>query len=200
MTMNTYEILAVVFSLLCVLLTIKENIWQWLFGIIGVIFYFIVFYQAKLYANMWLQIVFEVLQIYGWYQWLHGGKDNGELEISRSPAKVNLLLLLIGLMGTASLTYYFKIYTDNPMPLADTTATVLSLLAQWMLAKKYLENWLVWIAVNVITIIIGVARELYLTAGLYVLLFILAILGWNEWLKTYKTLRALSMQTSAGKV
>ena len=198
--MNTWEILAVVFSLICVLLTIKENIWQWLFGIIGVLFYFIVFYQAKLYANMWLQIVFEVLQIYGWYQWLHGGKDKGELEISRSPAKVNLLLLLIGLVGTASLTYYFKIYTDNPMPLADTAATVLSLLAQWMLAKKYLENWLVWIAVNVITIIIGVARELYLTAGLYVLLFILAILGWNEWLKTYKTLPALSMQTSAGKV
>jgi nicotinamide mononucleotide transporter len=198
--MNTWEILAVIFSLICVLLTIKENIWQWLFGIIGVLFYFIVFYQAKLYANMWLQIVFEVLQIYGWYQWLHGGKDNGELEISRSPAKVNLLLLLIGLVGTASLTYYFQIYTDNPMPLADTAATVLSLLAQWMLAKKYLENWLVWIAVNVITIILGVARELYLTAGLYVLLFILAILGWNEWLKTYRTLRALSMQTSAGKV
>lgn len=198
--MNTWEILAAIFTLTCVLLTIKEHIWQWLFGIIGVIFYFIVYYQAKLYANMWLQIVFEVLQIYGWYQWLYGGKDRGELEISRSPAKVNLLLLIIALAGTAGLTFYFIKKTENPMPLADSSSTVLSLIAQWMVAKKYLENWLVWLVVNVITVYMGIMQKFYMTAGLYVLLFILAILGWNEWLKTYKTLRALSLQTSAGKV
>ena len=193
--MNTYEILAVVFSLLCVLLTIKENIWQWLFGIIGVIFYFIVFYQAKLYANMWLQIVFIILQIYGWYEWLYGGKDKSELKISRSPAKINFLLLLIAISGTAVLAFYFATRTDNPMPIADSAATILSLVAQWMLAKKYLENWLIWIVVNVITIVIGVMQKLYLTAGLYVLFFVLAILGYMEWLKSYKVKTDLSMAT-----
>ncbi len=181
--MNTYEIFAVVFSLICVLLTIKENIWQWLFGIVGVLFYFIVFYRAKLYANMWLQVMFVILQLYGWYTWLYGGKDDNALLISRSPATINLLLVLLAVTGIAALTYYFKTQTDNPMPLADASATALSLIAQWMLAEKYLENWLVWIAVNLIIIIIGVARKLYLTAGLYILFFVLAILGFIEWLK-----------------
>lgn len=187
--MNIYEILAVAFSLVCVLLTIKENIWQWSVGILGVIFYIAVFYQARLYANMWLQVVFIALQIYGWYEWLHGGKDKGELKISRSSFGLHVLLACLAVVGTAAMAYGFAKFTDNAMPLGDSAATVLSLIAQWMLAKKYLENWLVWIIVNVITIVLGVTQTLYLTAGLYAVFFILAILGFLEWRKTYRNLQ-----------
>jgi nicotinamide mononucleotide transporter len=187
--LNPYEVLAVVFSLVCVLLTIKENIWQWLVGIFGVIFYIVVFYQAKLYANMWLQVVFIVLQLYGWYEWLYGGKDKTELKISRSSLQLNFLMVVLAIAGTAAMSYSFARFTDNAMPLADSTATVLSLIAQWMLAKKYLENWLVWIVVNIMTIVLGIAQNLILTAGLYVIFFILAILGFLEWRKSYRNLQ-----------
>jgi nicotinamide mononucleotide transporter len=188
-SLNLYEVLAVVFSLICVLLTIKENIWQWLVGIFGVIFYLVVFYQAKLYANMWLQVVFIVLQLYGWYEWLYGGKGKTELKISRSSLQLNFLLVVLAIAGTAAMSYGFAKFTDNAMPLTDSTATVLSLIAQWMLAKKYLENWLVWIVVNIMTIVLGIAQNLILTAGLYVIFFILAILGFLEWRKSYRNLQ-----------
>jgi nicotinamide mononucleotide transporter len=188
-SMNPYEVLAVVFSLVCVLLTIKENIWQWLVGIFGVIFYIVVFYQARLYANMWLQVVFIILQIYGWYEWLHGGKDKGELKISRSSLLLNGGLVILAIAGTAAMAFGFAKFTDNAMPLADSAVTALSLIAQWMLAKKYLENWLVWVVVNLIMIALGVSQNLLLTAGLYAVFFILAILGYWEWRKSYRNLQ-----------
>ncbi len=188
-TLNPYEILAVFFSLICVLLTIKENIWQWLVGLFGVMFYLIVFYQAKLYANMWLQIVFIALQIYGWYEWLHGGADKGELKISRASLALNCSLVVVAISGTAAMAYSFAKFTDNVMPLSDSAATVLSLLAQWMLAKKYLENWLIWILVNVFYIAIFIFQGLIFSAGLYGLFFILAIIGFLEWRKSYRNLQ-----------
>jgi nicotinamide mononucleotide transporter len=188
-SMNPYEVLAVVFSLVCVLLTIKENIWQWLVGIFGVIFYIVVFYQARLYANMWLQVVFIALQIYGWYEWLHGGRDKGELKISRSSMPLNSLLVVAAIAGTALMAFGFAKFTDNAMPLADSAVTVLSLIAQWMLAKKYLENWLVWVVVNLIMIALGISQNLLLTAGLYAVFFLLAILGFWQWRKSYRNLQ-----------
>ncbi len=182
-SLNYFEILAVLFSLISVILTIKDNIWQWSFGIIGVIFYFAVFYQAKLYANMWLQVVFIALQVYGWYEWLYGGEGNSQLYISRTSGQLRYLLLGITLFGIAVMGVGFKKFTDNAQPFADSAATVLSLLAQWMLAKKFLENWLVWIAVNLIIIFLGLKQKLYLTAGLYVLFLVLAIIGYLEWQK-----------------
>jgi nicotinamide mononucleotide transporter len=188
-SINPYEVLAVVFSLVCVLLTIKENIWQWLVGIFGVIFYIVVFYQARLYASMWLQVVFIVLQIYGWYEWLHGGRDKGELKISRSSLTLNGLLVVVAIAGTALMAFGFKKFTDNAIPHVDSAVTVLSLIAQWMLAKKYLENWLVWVVVDLIMIALGISQNLLLTAGLYAIFFLLAILGYWEWRKSYRNLQ-----------
>lgn len=182
-SLNYYESLAVLFSLLSVLLTIKANIWQWAVGILGVIFYFVVYYRAKLYANMWLQVVFIALQIYGWYEWLYGGEGNSELPITRTSATMIFLLFGMTLFGITAMSFGFKKFTDNAMPFADSAATVLSLIAQWMLAKKYIENWLVWMAVNLITIFLGLKQKLYLTAGLYVLFLVLAIIGFLEWQK-----------------
>src|ERR1051325_9192672 len=119
-SLNIYEVLAVVFSLVCVLLTIKENIWQWSVGILGVVFYLFVFYQAKLYANMGLQAVFIALQIYGWYEWLYGGKEKSELTISHSSARLNAWLTVGAMMGTAAMAYGFRRLTDNAMPLAGS--------------------------------------------------------------------------------
>lgn len=183
------EILAVVFSLVCVLLIIRENIWQWLVGIIGVLGYLLVFLYSGLYGLMLLQVVFIGLQIYGWREWLYGGKDKGELKISRLPSQLIIVLFFGGAVATAAMATLFQKYTNAAMPLADSAATALSLIAQWMLAKKYLENWLVWMVVNIITIFIGIYQQLFLTAGLYTVFFVLAILGFLAWQKSYRSLQ-----------
>ncbi len=184
-----YETIAAVTSLLSVWLYIKENIWCWLTGLIGVIFYLIVFYQSKLYADMGLQVIYIYLQIYGWYQWLYGGKNRSELQISRSNAKLNLMLAATGITGAALMAYLLSSFTDASLPLWDSTATVLSLIAQWMIAKKILENWLVWITADVLYVGIFFYKGLYQSMALYAVFLVLATLGYFEWRKSFQKLQ-----------
>lgn len=142
------------------------------------------FFQARLYADMGLQAVYIVLQIYGWYLWLHGGPDRGELRVSRVTAGLILFLATLGIAATLLMGWSLSIYTDADLPYWDSTTTVMSLIAQWMLAKKILENWLVWIGADVLFLGIYYYKELYLTCALYGLFLILAVLGLLAWRKT----------------
>jgi nicotinamide mononucleotide transporter len=187
--MNLYETMAVVTGLLSVWLTVRENIWCWLTGLFSVIFYLIVFYQTKLYADMGLQVIYIYLQLYGWYQWLYGGKNRSQLRVSRSTAKLDALLALIGVAGTAALAYMLSSLTDASLPLWDSAATVLSLIAQWMMAKKILECWLVWITADVLYVGIFFYKGLYQSLGLYTVFLILATLGYFEWRKSLQRLQ-----------
>lgn len=187
--MNYYEILAVVFGLVSVLLTIKENIWCWPAGIVSVSLYVVVFYEAKLYGEMGLQIVFIALQIYGWYEWLRGGEGRTELHITRSAAGLTARLALIAFAGTALMGYLLRAKTDASLPFLDSTVTVLSLIAQWMLAKKLIENWIIWIVVDVLSIGIYFYKGLYFSTMLYATFLVLATLGFIEWRKTIKSLQ-----------
>ena len=187
--MDYYEIFAVVFGLVSVLLTIRESIWCWPTGIISVTLYVVVFYGAKLYGEMGLQIVFIGLQIYGWYEWLRGGKDHTELQISQTPFAIAVRLALIAFAGTVLLGYLLRAKTDASLPFLDSTVTALSLIAQWMLAKKLLENWLVWITVDVLSIGIYFYKGLYISTVLYATFLALATIGFIEWRKTLKDLQ-----------
>ncbi len=189
MNLSLYEIIAVITSLLSVWLYVKENIWCWLTGLVGVIFYLIVFYQSKLYADMGLQIIYIYLQIYGWYKWLYGGKNRTELRISRSTAKLNVMLATIGIASTTLMAYLLSRFTDAALPLWDSTATVLSLIAQWMIAKKILENWIVWITADVLYTGIFFYKGLFLSMGLYTVFLLLATLGYFEWRKSLQKLQ-----------
>ena len=187
--MNYYEIVAVVFGLISVLLTIKEKIWCWPTGIISVSFYIIVFYEAKLYAEMGLQVVFIALQIYGWHEWLRGGPRRAGLHVARSSASLLAALSLIAIIGIAAMGWLLKSRTDASLPFLDSTVTVLSLVAQWMLAKKLIENWLIWIAVDVLSIGIYFYKSLYFSTVLYATFLALATLGLIEWRKRLKDLQ-----------
>lgn len=184
--MSYYEIIGAAFGLVSVWLTVKENIWLWPTGLVSVCFYIVVFFQAKYYANMGLQVVFIALQIYGWYEWLHGGKNRGRLKISRTDLKLGILLAAIAVIATIVMGYLLATQTDALLPYWDSAATVLSLVAQWMLAKKLIENWTVWIVVDVITIGLGLYNKLFPTAALYVAFLVLAVIGLVEWRKTLK--------------
>lgn len=182
--MNNLEIVASILGLLSVWLTVKQNIWCWPTGLLMVILYLIIFWEVKLYADMALQGIYIVFQIYGWYEWLYGGRDRTELKVSRLKKNQAYFLTFIAILSIIIIGYCLENYTDASLPYWDATTTVLSLVAQWLLTKKILENWLIWIAVDVLSIGIYIYKSLYLTAGLYTVFLILATSGYLVWKKT----------------
>jgi nicotinamide mononucleotide transporter len=128
-----------------------------------------------------------VLQIYGWYEWLHGGKARSKLNVTRIRLRLGVVLVVIAATATAAMGYLLATRTDAALPYWDSTATVLSLIAQWMLARKIIENWLVWITVDLLSIGIYAAKALYPTMALYAAFLALAALGWIEWRKSLNT-------------
>jgi nicotinamide mononucleotide transporter len=180
------EIIAAATGLASVWLTVRQNIWCWPTGLVMVALYAIVFFEAKLYADAGLQVVYIALQIYGWHQWLYGGKDRGALAVSRTSFKMIALLAAIACAVIALMGYLLATRTDAALPYWDSTATALSLIAQWMLARKLIENWIVWITVDLLSIGIYLAKGLYFTTALYAAFLILAVMGLVEWRKTLR--------------
>lgn len=169
----------------CVWLTVRQHIANWPIGIASNVFYIVVLRQAHLYADMTLQVVYVVLGVLGWYWWLHGGRDSGRLDVSRTPPAVWGALCLLATVATAGMTLFLRHIHDSA-PFWDALTTVLSLVAQYMLTKKLLENWLVWMTADVIYVGLYVYKHLYLTAGLYVLFFGLCVLGLSQWRRTVR--------------
>lgn len=183
--MSVIEIIATVSGLACVVLTIRQNIWCWPTGLLMVALYIWIFYDAKLYSDMGLQVVYIFLQVYGWYAWLHGGPRHSKLAVRViGPTRLAVWCLVAALL-TAGLGYTMHRYTDATLPYWDATTTVLSLIAQYLMARKILESWLLWITVDVLAIGIYAVKELHLTAGLYAVFLVLATLGFFAWKKDF---------------
>ena len=181
LTMNPLEVAGVVTGILGVWLTTRQKIWCWPIGIASVVAYIVVFFQQRLYASMALQVVYVGLAAYGWYAWLHGGEDHHELRVSRTPSRLVLPLAAGVLAATAGVGWWLATRTDQALPYLDAFATVLSLVAQWMQTRKMLENWPVWIVVNVVYIGMVLSQGMPLTAGLYVIYAALAVIGFRDW-------------------
>jgi nicotinamide mononucleotide transporter len=184
--MSTLEMIAALFGLVCVGLTIYRHIGCWPTGLIQVVLLIAVFYQAKLYSEMLLQIIYVFLQLYGWYAWLHGGPDRTPLIVSRLPARQMLIWTFAGVVNAAALGSLMAWHTNASFPYVDAIVTIASLIAQWLLGRKVLESWLVWIFVDVVSIPLFLAKELYWTAGLYAVFLVMATWGWVEWRGVWK--------------
>jgi nicotinamide mononucleotide transporter len=181
--MSPVEIAAFVFTLICVALTVRQNIWCWPTGIIGVSLYAVVFYQSKLYADMGLQAVYFVVSFYGWYHWLHG-KGGEMLPATWATRRMLWGSIAAGAVGTVLLALLLTYHTDAAVPWGDSALTSFSLVAQWLLSRKHIENWIIWIIVDFFYVILFAYKDLNLTAVLYAIFFVLAILGYYEWKKT----------------
>jgi nicotinamide mononucleotide transporter len=179
--MNPIEIIAAVFGVVSVFLSVKQNIWSWPTAIINVGLYIIVFFESKLYADTGLQVVYVVLNAYGWYHWLYGGKNRTELPVSKTSARLGTLLGMLVLAGTAVIGTFLSRQTDAALPYVDAFTTSTSLVAQWMMTRKLLENWIIWVAVDVIYIGMYIYKSLYVTAVLYLIFLILSALGYVQW-------------------
>jgi nicotinamide mononucleotide transporter len=171
----------VVLGVAYVLLAIRENPWCWPLGIGNAALFLVVFFEARIYSNALLQALYVVVSFYGWYLWRHGGKGHGRLAVSRTPARWLVLLAAAAVLASVGLGLFLRHRTDAALPFPDAATTAFSLAAQWMATRKWLENWLVWIGVDVVYVAMYASQRLYPTAGLYAAFLVLAALGYREW-------------------
>jgi nicotinamide mononucleotide transporter len=164
-----------------VLLAIREIPWCWPIGIANALLFLIVYANARIYGAAGLQAVYVVVSIYGWYEWRHGGAGHGRLAVSRTPARWAVALGVLGMAASVALGLVLKHRTDDALPFPDAAVTVFSLVAQWMATRKWLENWLVWMVLNVCNVAICVSQGLYPMSALYAFFLVLAVFGFREW-------------------
>ena len=181
MTADPFEIVGVVTGVLGVWMTTRQKIWCWPVGIVSVSSFIVVFFRAKLYAAMGLQGVYVALAVYGWYSWLHGGEGREALRVTRLPRRLGVGLGAVGVAATAIAGYWLGARTDEALPYLDGFTTSFSLAAQWLQARKYLENWIVWVVVDVVYVGMALSQGLMLTALLYGVYVLLALLGYRDW-------------------
>ncbi len=177
------ELVSFVLALITVSLSIRQNHWSWLFSIVSSATYAVVFFQAKLYGDSGLQIVFIALSIWGWYQWLRGSSTHSVLAVSRLSRRGWVLSGIAWLAGFVVLSVFLQRFTDTDVPHADGLLTAGSLLGQCLLSRKKLENWLVWIIVDALYVGLYLYKGLTLTALLYGVFVLMALAGWRAWRK-----------------
>jgi len=180
MTPTILEVIAVGFSMLSVWFTVRKNILMWPTGIVGVIAFFFLFNQARLYSDMMLQVPFLILNIGGWLYW------NGAAQINKRIHSIDMGIVFAiggGILLTVGLGDIMARNTTAALPYWDASILVFSLLAQTFLMLRVFEHWYLWIIVDIISIGVYISRGLYLTAAEYMIFLILCIVGIVEWRK-----------------
>jgi nicotinamide mononucleotide transporter len=185
------EVLGFATGAASVWLAVRENVWNWPIAAANAVFFFILFYGARLYADMGLQVFFFGLAILGWYRWLRGGPRHSRLTVSNVTRGTVLWLAPLGVAATVALTVYLRRIHDAA-PFLDAITTVLSLAGQYLMTKKVIENWYVWIAADVLYIYLYIQRELYLTSVLYVIFLLMCIAGVVQWQRSLTSRPRLS--------
>ena len=177
------ELIATVCGFICVVLIICRNIWCWPVGLVQVLLFIVIFYDAKLYSDLILHVIYVGMQIYGWHYWLTrpGETDDGSLRVSRMDSLALAAWIGVTALGTLVLGFSMHRWTDASLPYADAFTTAASLVAQYLLARKLLENWLFWIVVDFVAIGIYLHKDLRMTATLYLAFLILASIGLFTW-------------------
>ena len=186
--MTPLEILAIAFTLANVWLAIKENMWTWPTGIASVLLYLVVFWRSHLYLNASLQVVYFVLSIHGWYEWLHGGVNKSELRVTRASSRMWGALMSIGAVLTLLLFWLLRAAAhDASPPIWDAVTTAFSIVGQYMLNMKIVENWIIWAVVDIIYVFMLVDQHLYYLAALNGFFIILCVKGFIDWRHSART-------------
>lgn len=182
---NWLEIFGAITGGLYIYLSIKENILLWLVGIISCTVYVVVFYDSKFYADMSLQVYYVIISIYGWYNWARKKKiTDKEFKVLKIPKRHLIIYAVATFLLFVAIGYSLDKFTDSPLPYGDSLTTSLGIVATYMLTKKYIEQWVIWIIVDFIAAGMYFYKELFPTAILYVIFAIMAIVGYKEWKKS----------------
>lgn len=183
--MSPLEIAATAFTAACVILGVKQSLWQFPTGLVGTGLFFFVFWNGQLYSSAALQIFFLVVQVYGWWFWLRGTKGHRPPIRSTNPLIVAGFCAL-ALALAAAVAWGLSTWTNAKMALLDACIFGLSVVAQFLLDRKRIENWPVWIAINILSIWVYANQKLWTPTALYVFFFFNAFWGWWEWRKAMR--------------
>ena len=175
------EIVAVILGLGNVYFLTQQKLIAWPLGLSTVSLYAYIFYQSNLLSDFVLHLVYIILNIYGWWYWIYGNKRKNELSVTRLPPLHRWFLTIFVLLGFLVWGYFMKMYTSTDYAYADAFTTVASLAAQYLMAKKKIENWIIWMMVNVVATQIYFAKGLYPTSFLFLVFLGLSIYGFKEW-------------------
>lgn len=181
--MSPIELVAALLGLANVALLWRRSVWNYPFGMAMVALYALIFYQARLYSEAGLQVFFFVVDIYGWVLWQKN--SGGQRQVCVGWMDRNQRLVWAGLTGALSLSlgWLMHSFTNAALPFVDSAIAGASVAAQFLLSFRKIENWVLWITIDVVSIGLYINRSLFLTAGLYVLLLGLSALGLRDWMR-----------------
>lgn len=188
------ELAGTLFALVYLYLSVKENIWLWVTGFLTSFFYLVVFFQERLYADMGLQGYYLVISVYGWFAWKWGREKSGHKKM---PIRRTSALLALKLIIVTALVYLLVVFVllklpeminipSSDLPYLDAFTTTGGIVATWMLARKIIEHWLVWVVVDLVSSGMYLYKGLEVTVLLYVVYTLVAIVGFREWWKKMK--------------
>lgn len=181
--MSVVDIIALITGIIGVILTIKQSIWCWPFALTSVIISIVVFFQQRLFGDMSLNIFYLISGVYGWIVWEK--KKNEIFIISKTPVKWYIIGIFITIVQ--SIIYYFLLkYFKSDLVIYDAILTACSLTCTFYMIKKRLENWLIWVVIDVLYVFLYIQKELYLYATLSLALSIAALIGYYSWKKIYQ--------------
>lgn len=176
------ELVAFVLALWMVACNMRVNPLAWPLAIVSSALYGLLFLDSKLFGEAGLQVFFIVMALWGWWQWLRGtGADGAPLAVQRLAPRARVAVLAALAVAWPALAWLLSSATSSDVPWGDAFPTALSVIGQWLLGRKYLENWLAWLVVNVVSVGLFASKGLWLTVVLYGLFAVLSVAGWRAW-------------------
>jgi len=179
---SALEVVAFVLAVLMVVLNMRVNALAWPLAIISSLLYFALFWSSRLYGDASLQIFFALVALWGWWQWLRGtAADGAALQVRALPARGRWWLLGALAFAWPATGLFLKRYTDTDVPWWDAFPTAASVIGQWLLGRKYIENWAAWVVVNIVSVGLFAYKGLWLTVLLYGVFIAMSFMGWRAW-------------------
>ena len=176
------ELVAFVLAVAMVVFNIRVNPLGWPLAIVSSLLYFALFWSSRLYGDASLQIFFAAVALWGWWQWLRGTQaDGGALRVRTLGPRGRTLIVLVLAAAWPATGLFLKRYTDTDVPWWDAFPTAASVIGQWLLGRKYLENWVAWIVVNIVSVGLFAYKGLWLTVVLYTIFVAMSVVGWRAW-------------------
>ena len=178
------ELVAFVLAVAMVVLNIRVNALAWPLAIASSLLYFLLFWRSRLYGDASLQVFFALIAGWGWWQWLRGSDESGRpLRVRRLGRHGRIVALVLLACAWPALALFLRRFTDTDVPWWDAFPTAASVLGQWLLGRKYVENWPTWIVVNVVATALFAYKGLWLTVVLYAVFIVMSVIGWRAWLR-----------------
>ena len=190
-TESWIELIGALVSLVYLYFSYKQIIWLWPFGLLSALFYIWIYYFSGFYADMSLQVYYVFISLYGWYHWKVGNKTSGgklKLQVSRINLRSIFILASVFVLLSLLISLILIRFTDSQVPVMDALTTAGSIVATWLLARKVLEHWLLWVVVDLVSMGLYIYKELYATAVLFFVYSIVAVAGYFAWKKAMTNL------------